>query len=113
MSNFDKIIDNLIENICTKTNGIVVAANYNCPGQVVISGEVKAVEEACSKLSDAGARRALILPVGGAFHSPLMQPAKSRLEKAIENTRVNEPSCPIYQNVTGKGTSDPELLKSN
>tara|TARA_B110000263_G_scaffold112939_1_gene98572 strand:+ start:278 stop:1156 length:879 start_codon:yes stop_codon:yes gene_type:complete len=105
--------DNRVKSICEKTPGIVIAANYNCPGQLVISGAVEAVQNACKELTDAGAKRALLLPVGGAFHSPLMQPAKSRLEKAIENTRVNEPSCPIYQNVTGKGTSDPELLKSN
>jgi len=105
--------DNRVESICEKTPGIVIAANYNCPGQLVISGAVEAVQNACKELTNAGAKRALLLPVGGAFHSPLMQPAKSRLEKAIKNTRVNEPSCPIYQNVTGIGTSDPELLKSN
>ena len=102
-----------VESICNKTPGIVIAANYNCPGQLVISGAIEAVKNACKVLTEAGAKRALLLPVGGAFHSPLMQPAKFRLEKAIENTTVNKPSCPVYQNVTGKGTSDPELLKSN
>lgn len=105
--------DNKVESICNNTPGIVIAANYNCPGQLVISGAIDAVKNACKELAEAGAKRALLLPVGGAFHSPLMQPAKSRLEKAIENTRVNKPSCPVYQNVTGKGTCDPELLKSN
>ena len=105
--------DYKVESICNKAPGIVIAANYNCPGQLVISGAIEAVKNACKVLKEAGAKRALLLPVGGAFHSPLMQPAKSRLEKAIENTRVNKPSCPVYQNVTGKGTSDPELLKSN
>ena len=105
--------DNKVESICQKTPGIVVAANYNCPGQLVISGAVEGVKNACKALTEAGAKRTLLLPVGGAFHSPLMQPAKSKLEIAIENTRVNKPSCPIYQNVTARGTSDPELLRSN
>jgi [acyl-carrier-protein] S-malonyltransferase len=105
--------NDLIENICTKTNGIVVAANYNCPGQVVISGEVKAVEEACSKLSDAGARRTLILPVGGAFHSPLMEDAKAELSIAINNSNFNEPICPIYQNVNGIGETSLVKIKEN
>ena len=105
--------DNKVESICQKTPGIVVAANYNCPGQLVISGAVEAVKNACKALTEAGAKRTLLLPVGGAFHSPLMQPAKSKLEIAIENTRVNKPSCPIYQNVTARGTSNPELLRSN
>ena len=105
--------NDLIENICTKTNGIVVAANYNCPGQVVISGEVKAVEEACSKLSDAGARRTLILPVGGAFHSPLMEDAKVELSIAINNSNFNEPICPIYQNVNGIGENSLVNIKEN
>ena len=105
--------DYKVESICQKTPGIVVAANYNCPGQLVISGAVEAVKNACKSLTEAGAKRTLLLPVGGAFHSPLMQPAKSKLEIAIEDTRVNKPSCPIYQNVTAKGTSDPELLRSN
>ena len=105
--------DYKVESICQKTPGIVVAANYNCPGQLVISGAVEAVKNACKSLTEAGAKRTLLLPVGGAFHSPLMQPAKSKLEIAIENTRVNKPSCPVYQNVTARGTSDPELLRSN
>ena len=105
--------DYKVESICQKTPGIVVAANYNCPGQLVISGAVEAVKNACKALTEAGAKRTLLLPVGGAFHSPLMQPAKSKLEIAIENTRVNKPSCPVYQNVTARGTSDPELLRSN
>ena len=105
--------NDLIENICTKINGIVVAANYNCPGQVVISGEVKAVEEACSKLSDAGARRTLILPVGGAFHSPLMEDAKVELSIAINNSNFNEPICPIYQNVNGIGENSLINIKEN
>jgi [acyl-carrier-protein] S-malonyltransferase len=105
--------NDLIENICTKTNGIVVAANYNCPGQVVISGEVKAVEEACSKLSDAGARRTLILPVSGAFHSPLMEDAKTELSIAINNSNFNEPICPIYQNVNGIGETSLVKIKEN
>lgn len=103
----------LIETICQETNGIVVAANYNCPGQVVISGEVKAVEEACSKLSDAGARRALILPVGGAFHSPLMEDAKAELSIAINNSDFNKPICPIYQNVNGIGETSLVKIKEN
>jgi [acyl-carrier-protein] S-malonyltransferase len=105
--------DELIETICQETNGIVVAANYNCPGQVVISGELKAVEEACSKLSDAGARRALILPVGGAFHSPLMEDAKTELSIAINNSNFNEPICPIYQNVHGIGETSLVKIKEN
>jgi [acyl-carrier-protein] S-malonyltransferase len=105
--------DDLVESICEKTSGIVVAANYNCPGQLVISGAQEAVENACESFKEAGARRALLLPVGGAFHSPLMEPAKTRLAKAIENATFNTPSCPVYQNVTAQGTSDPEVIKSN
>ena len=103
----------LIEIICEDVNGIVVAANYNCPGQVVISGELKAVKEACSKLSDAGARRALILPVGGAFHSPLMEEAKLELSIAINNSNFNKPICPIYQNVSGTGETSLVKIKEN
>jgi [acyl-carrier-protein] S-malonyltransferase len=103
----------LIETICEDVNGIVVAANYNCPGQVVISGELKAVKEACSKLSDAGARRALILPVGGAFHSPLMEEAKLELSIAINNSNFNKPICPIYQNVSGTGETSLVKIKEN
>ena len=105
--------DSLVEEVCEKTNGIVVAANYNCPGQLVISGEVEAVESACEKLKEAGARRALILPVGGAFHSPLMNPAKEDLQKAIENTTFNNPICPVYQNVTAFGVKDANEIKQN
>ena len=103
-------LDNsIIEEICLNIEGTVVAANYNCPGQVVISGEVSAVKNACEKLSEAGARRALILPVGGAFHSELMKDAKDELSKAINETSFNSPICPIYQNVNGK----PEYLVDN
>lgn len=103
-------LDNsIIEEICSNIEGTVVAANYNCPGQVVISGEVSAVKNACEKLSEAGARRALILPVGGAFHSKLMNDAKDELSKAIKETSFNSPICPIYQNVNGK----PEHLVDN
>jgi [acyl-carrier-protein] S-malonyltransferase len=103
----------VIENICHETNGIVVAANYNCPGQVVISGEVNAIKEACLKLTKVGARRALILPVGGAFHSPLMEDAKEKLSIAINNSYFNQPICPIYQNVNGIGEKSLEKIKEN
>ena len=103
-------LDNsIIEEICSNIEGTVVAANYNCPGQIVISGEVSAVKNACEKLSETGARRALILPVGGAFHSELMKDAKDELSKAIKETSFNSPICPIYQNVNGK----PEYLVDN
>ncbi|MDO7576920.1 MAG: ACP S-malonyltransferase [Flavobacteriaceae bacterium] len=105
--------DQVVESICEKTPGIVIAANYNCPGQLVISGSQEAVKNACTAFTEAGARRALVLPVGGAFHSPLMEPAKKRLAKAIENTNFQAPSCPVYQSVTALGTSDPEVIKSN
>src|SRR5690606_18989002 len=87
--------------------------NYNCPGQLVISGEVKAIDLACERLKEAGARRALVLPVGGAFHSPLMEPAREQLAAAIENTNFDKPTCPIYQNVTTTAVSDPESIKGN
>lgn len=105
--------DEMVENICAEVDGIVVAANYNCPGQLVISGEISAVEVACEKLKEAGAKRALILPVGGAFHSPLMKPAEEELAKAIESTTFNTPICPVYQNVTTTAVTDPEELKKN
>lgn len=105
--------DAVVEKICAETEGIVVPANYNCPGQLVISGEVEAVNTACEKLKEAGARRALVLPVGGAFHSPLMQPAREELAEAIENTNFNKPMCPIYQNVTTTAVSDSEEIKEN
>ena len=102
-----------VTSICEATHGTVIAANFNCPGQIVISGQQKAVENACKALSEAGAKRTLILPVGGAFHSPLMEPAKKELAKAIENTGFKSPSCPVYQNVTSKETLDVDLLKMN
>lgn len=105
--------DEKVESICESTPGVVIPANYNCPGQLVISGAVDAVENACESFKEAGARRALLLPVGGAFHSPLMEPAKARLAKAIENTTFNAPSCAVYQNVTAKGTLDADEIKSN
>lgn len=105
--------DEVVEQVCAKIDGIVVAANYNCPGQLVISGEIPAVEAACEKLKEAGARRALILPVGGAFHSPLMKPAEEELAEAIHATEFNTPICPIYQNVTTTAVTDPEEIKKN
>jgi [acyl-carrier-protein] S-malonyltransferase len=105
--------DALVEHICAATPGIVVAANYNCPGQLVISGEVEAVNLACEKLKEAGAKRALVLPVGGAFHSPLMEPAREELAGAIEQTRFGVPSCAIYQNVTTFAVKDAAEIKKN
>jgi len=105
--------DHLVEAICADIEGIVVAANYNCPGQLVISGETKAVERACEALKDAGAKRALMLPVGGAFHSPLMEPARENLAKAIENTTFAKPICPIYQNVSTFAVTDPSEIQKN
>ena len=102
-----------VEGICEKVEGIVVAANYNCPGQLVISGAVNAVNDACELLKEAGARRALVLPVGGAFHSPLMEPARAELAKAIEATTFNTPICPVYQNVTASAVTDPNEIKEN
>ena len=105
--------DQVIEDICAKTEGIVVAANYNCPGQLVISGEKTAIESACEALKEAGARRALPLPVGGAFHSPLMEPAKTKLAAAIEATNIVSPICPVYQNVVAKGITDATEINTN
>lgn len=105
--------DQVVEDICANTEGVVVAANYNCPGQLVISGETAAVEVACEKLKEAGARRALILPVGGAFHSPMMEPAREELAAAIAETTIKEPICPIYQNVVAKAVTDPSEIKEN
>lgn len=105
--------DKTVEDICASIDGVVVAANYNCPGQLVISGELKAVEEACEKMKEAGAKRALILPVGGAFHSPMMEPAREELAAAIEETSFATPSCPVYQNVTANAVSDPDEIKKN
>ena len=105
--------DTIVEDICDKVDGIVVAANYNCPGQLVISGAVPAVEKACELLTEAGARRAMILPVGGAFHSPLMEPAREELAAAIEATNFNAPICPVYQNVAASAISDPIEIQKN
>ncbi len=105
--------DETVEKVCQEIDGVVVPANYNCPGQLVISGAVKAVEEACEKLTEAGAKRAMVLPVGGAFHSPLMAPAGERLGKAIDSTEFKKPICPIYQNVTAKPTTSPEEIRQN
>jgi [acyl-carrier-protein] S-malonyltransferase len=105
--------DALVEKICETIEGIVVAANYNCPGQLVISGDVDAVNRACEAMKEAGAKRALILPVGGAFHSPLMEPAREELAAAIENTPFSKPNCPIYQNVTAKAVINENEIKAN
>ena len=105
--------DKVVEEICASIDGVVVAANYNCPGQLVISGEYKAVELACEKMKEAGAKRALILPVGGAFHSPMMEPAREELAAAIENTLFSTPICPVYQNVTATAVADPTEIKKN
>ncbi|GAB5419340.1 MAG: ACP S-malonyltransferase [Crocinitomicaceae bacterium] len=105
--------DAQVEEICAKVDGVVVAANYNCPGQLVISGAVPAVEKACELATEAGARRAMMLPVGGAFHSPLMEPAREELAAAIEATAFNTPSCPVYQNVTASAVTDPSEIKKN
>jgi [acyl-carrier-protein] S-malonyltransferase len=105
--------DAKVEEICSQINGIVVPANYNCPGQLVVSGETAAVEEACLKLKEAGAKRALLLPVNGAFHSPLMQPAQERLAAAIEQTKFRKATIPVYQNITTTAVSDPDEIKKN
>jgi [acyl-carrier-protein] S-malonyltransferase len=105
--------NSVVESVCVETDGIVVAANYNCPGQLVISGEFPAVEAACENLTKAGARRALILPVGGAFHSPLMEPARESLASAIEDAKMSELRCPIFQNVSAKAETDIETIRKN
>jgi [acyl-carrier-protein] S-malonyltransferase len=105
--------DAIVEKICASTEVVVVAANYNCPGQIVISGEVDAINSACEALKEAGARRALVLPVGGAFHSPMMEPAREELAAAIENTTFSKPNCPIYQNVTASAITDENEIKAN
>lgn len=105
--------DEAVEKACAEVEGTVVAANYNCPGQLVISGAVEAVDAACAKLKEAGARRALRLPVGGAFHSPLMEPAREELRKAIEEAPFHTPTCPIYQNVDAQPHTDKEEIKQN
>jgi [acyl-carrier-protein] S-malonyltransferase len=111
------LADEKVEEICKlvqqETNEIVVPANYNCPGQLVISGSIRGVEIACEQLKAAGAKRALLLPVGGAFHSPLMEPAKKELQKAIQQTNFHTPSCPVYQNVVAKGVIDKDEVKQN
>jgi [acyl-carrier-protein] S-malonyltransferase len=103
--------NDVVEKICESTPGVVVAANYNCPGQLVISGDVPAVEAACAALSEAGARRALMLPVGGAFHSPLMEPAREELAAAIDHADIQAPRCAIYQNVSAAPTTDPAVIR--
>jgi [acyl-carrier-protein] S-malonyltransferase len=105
--------DEVVERICGEIEGVVVPANYNCPGQLVISGSVTSVQAACAKLTEAGAKRALILQVGGAFHSPLMEPAREELASAIEKTEFKQPICPVYQNVTANAVSDPDEIKRN
>lgn len=105
--------DTVVENVCNDIEGVVVAANYNCPGQLVISGEIEAINKACETLKEAGARRALVLPVGGAFHSPMMEPAREELAAAIENTTFSKPNCPIYQNVTASAVTDETEIKTN
>lgn len=105
--------DKIVEDACAEIDGVVVAANYNCPGQLVISGEIEAVNVACEKLKELGAKRALVLPVGGAFHSPLMKPAEEELAKAIEETTFNTPICPVYQNVSTTAVTDPAEIKKN
>jgi len=105
--------DDQVEDVCASITGTVVAANFNCPGQLVISGELAAVEAACEALKEAGARRALVLPVGGAFHSPLMEPARQELAEAIQSTTFHDPRCRIYQNVTGQAVMEKEVIKNN
>ncbi|HCY97205.1 ACP S-malonyltransferase [uncultured Polaribacter sp.] len=105
--------DHVVEETCKEIEGIVVAANYNCPGQLVISGEISAVEKACEVLTEKGARRALLLPVGGAFHSPMMEPARAELAAAIEATTFGQPTCPVYQNVPANAVTDPTEIKKN
>jgi len=105
--------DDVVEQVCADIDDVVVAANYNCPGQLVISGTVPAIDKACEILLEKGARRALKLPVGGAFHSPLMEPAREELAKAIESTTFSIPSCPIYQNVVAKAVTNPDEIKDN
>jgi len=105
--------DAIVEDTCSEIEGVVVAANYNCPGQLVISGEIAAVEKACKVLSEKGARRALLLPVGGAFHSPMMEPARAELAAAIEATTFSNPTCPVYQNVSACAVTSPSEIKKN
>lgn len=105
--------DDVVEHICAEIDGVVVAANYNCPGQLVISGSLAAIDAACAKLTEAGAKRALVLQVGGAFHSPLMEPAREELAAAIEATHFAQPICPVYQNVNAQAVTDPAQIKAN
>lgn len=105
--------DGIVEETCASIADVVVAANYNCPGQLVISGSIAGIDAACAALTEKGAKRALKLPVGGAFHSPLMEPARAELAEAIENTVFNEPICPVYQNVTASAVSDPTEIQAN
>jgi [acyl-carrier-protein] S-malonyltransferase len=105
--------DQIVEQTCEAVDGVVVAANYNCPGQLVISGEVSAIQKTCELLTEKGARRALVLPVGGAFHSPMMEPAKEELAAAIKETQFNEPSCPVYQNVPASAVTSATEIKEN
>ncbi len=105
--------DKIVEDICAQIDEIVVPANYNCPGQLVISGSIEGVKQACEKLTEAGAKRALILNVGGAFHSPLMEPARVELEAAIKATHFSTPVCPVYQNINAKPTTDPDTIRQN
>ncbi|WP_088323705.1 ACP S-malonyltransferase [Polaribacter tangerinus] len=105
--------DEIVEQTCADVEGVVVAANYNCPGQLVISGEIKAVESACAALTEKGAKRAILLPVGGAFHSPMMEPARAELAAAIEATEFKEPICPVYQNVTASAVTSASEIKKN
>lgn len=105
--------DEVVEKVCSDTEGVVVAANYNCPGQLVISGEVEAINAACESLKEAGARRALVLPVGGAFHSPVMEPAREELAAAINSTHFNSPRCPVYQNVSTIAETEASVIKEN
>ncbi|WP_375240747.1 ACP S-malonyltransferase [Polaribacter sp.] len=107
------LADEVVEDTCAAIDGVVVAANYNCPGQLVISGEIEAVEKACEVLTEKGARRALLLPVGGAFHSPMMEPAREELAAAIKATTFSEPTCAVYQNVVAKAVTNPEEIKEN
>ena len=109
----DEVVEEICRQVSAETGEVVVPANYNCPGQLVISGTIKGVEVACEKLKEAGAKRALLLPVGGAFHSPLMEPARQQLEAAIEATTFHVPTCPVYQNVTAKGVIDKDEIKQN
>ncbi len=109
----DDVVEDICQQVTIETGEIVVAANYNCPGQLVISGSLLGIDIACERMKSAGAKRALVLPVGGAFHSPLMMPAKQELLEAIDNTVFNYPTCPVYQNVAAKGITDPAVIKSN